>query len=63
MINSINLCDLVEILNVRIINAATIRDSYTDFSDDDDFRARTKWDGIVDELCEIRDEFEARIVK
>lgn len=61
MINSINLCDVVEILNIRIVNATTIRDSYTDFSDDDCYRARCKWDGIVEELSEIRDEFEAMI--
>lgn len=63
MISSINICDVVEILNVRINNAVHIRDTYANFSDDDDFRARNKWDGIVDELCEIRDEFEAMVTE
>jgi len=63
MINSINLYDVIEILNTRIINATNCRNNYQDFSENYNFRMYCTYDGIVDELCEIRDEFEARIIK
>ena len=52
----INIHDVIEMLNVRIVNAIRIRDKYPD-------RTHNRWYEIVEELCEIRDQFEALILK